>query len=130
MTLRDRFNAWVQARVDEVLLPRVRRCVQAEAQPIDFQRLALETSTLRGFSKEVADALELDNDFCRRLAEEIPARDIAYHIDAEDVAKEVEVDICVSDVAESLDMSELAGEIDYEALAAALVRMAAKGVRT
>jgi hypothetical protein len=118
--LRDRFHAGVQARVDAVLLPRVRRCVQAEAQPIDFQRLALETSTLRGFSKEVADALELDDDFCRRLANEISGHDIAYHIDAEEVARQVEVD--PADVVRELDCEELAGHLDYRALARELLR--------
>lgn len=84
-----RLREWVRARVDAVILPVVRRCV---TEVVDYERLALHVTTVRGFSKEVSDALELDGEFVQRLAVEIDTSDIASNVevDAEDVAEHLD----------------------------------------
>ncbi len=117
-----KLREWVRARVDAVILPAVRRCVTEVAEPVDYERLALQVSTLRGFSKEVSDALELDGEFVRRLAGEIDASDVAYHIDTDDVARAVEIDTAEIAGNVEVDAEDVAENLDYRRLAQALCR--------
>jgi hypothetical protein len=136
-----RLRDWVQARVDAVILPVVRQCVTDAAEPVDYQRLALEVGCLQEFRRELAATVATcddlrsavsrqladrvidqidDNDIARKVGEAISAEDVAYHMDAEDVAGYVEVDTddIASKVAEEIDVS---GCVDYDRLAETLV---------
>ena len=112
-----RLREWVRARAEAAILPMVRRCA---TEVVDYERLALHVTTVRGFSKEVSDALELDGEFVQRLAGEIDASDVAYHIDTDDVARAVEIE--TSDIASNVevDAEDVAEHLDYRRLAEAL----------
>jgi hypothetical protein len=118
----------------------VQRCVTDVAQPVDYQRLALEVGCLQEFRRELASSLqsEVSETLTERLVDEIDlddladkvaarrsfdidAEDVARHMDAEDVASYVDVDTdtIAEKVAEEIDVSEC---VDYDRLAAALVR--------
>jgi hypothetical protein len=136
-----RVRDWVQARIDAAILPQVRRCVTDVAQPVDYQRLALEVGCLQEFRRELASVVagcddlraevsrqladrvidQIDtSDLSEKVAGTISAEDVAYHMDAEDVAGYVEVDTddIASKVAEEIDVSEC---VDYDRLAETLV---------
>ena len=51
-----RLREWVRARAEAAILPVVRRCM---TEVVDSERLALQVSTLRAFSKEASPADEL-----------------------------------------------------------------------
>lgn len=140
-----RVRDWVQARFDAAILPHVHRCVTDVAQPIDYQRLALEVGCLQSFrddlvglisasgdfraalslrvmaniAQEVIDQIDTD-EIAARVAETMSAEDVAYHMDAEDVAGYVDVDLgdLASRVAEEIDVSDC---VDYDKLAETLV---------
>ena len=136
-----RLIEWVRARVDAVILPVVKRCVTDAAEPVDYQRLALEVGCLQEFRRELAGELATcddlrnavsrqladrvvdqidDADIAAKIADGISAEDVAYHMDAEDVAGYVEVDNddIAAKVAEEIDVS---GYVDYDRLAETLV---------
>lgn len=136
-----RLREWVQARIDAAILPMVRRCVTDVAQPVDYQKVALEVACLQEFRKELAwviaksDDLKAEvsrqladrvvdqfdtSDLADKVAETISAEDVAYHMDAEDVAAHVDVDTddIASKVAEEIDVSDC---VDYDKLAETLV---------
>jgi hypothetical protein len=132
-----RFREWVQARIDAAILPQVQRCVADVAQPMDYQRLALEVGCLE-FRRELAAAMteqltervieEIDlDDMADKLAAsraiDIDAEDVARHMDAEDVASYVDVDTdtIAEKVCEEIDASSIASELDYDKLAEVLV---------
>jgi hypothetical protein len=133
-----RFRDWVQARIDAAILPQVQRCVADVAQPVDYQRLALEVGCLQEFRRELAatvteqlterviEEIDLD-DMADKIADsrarDIDAEDVARHMDAEDVASYVDVDAdtIAEKVCDEIDASSIASELDYDKLAAALV---------
>lgn len=123
-----RVREWVQARIDAVILPVVKRCVTEAAEPVDYQRLALEVSTLKEFRREVCTGVSADligdTQFAEQVAENLDARDIAYHIDAEDVASHVEVDS--SDL--NIDVDDVAAKINYRDLCRCLLAELKSGV--
>jgi len=133
-----RFREWVQARIDAAILPQVQRCVTDVAQPVDYQRLALEVGCLQEFRRELAAEMtaqlaervieEIDLDdmadkVAASRARDIDAEDVARHMDAEDVASYVDVDTdtITEKVCDEIDASSIASELDYDKLAEALV---------
>jgi hypothetical protein len=133
-----RFREWVQARIDAAILPQVQRCVTDVAQPVDYQRLALEVGCLQEFRRELAatvteqlaerviDEIDLDDmadKVAASRARDIDAEDVARHMDAEDVASYVDVDTdtIAEKVCEEIDASSIASELDYDKLAEVLV---------
>ena len=134
-----RLREWAQARLDAAILPVVQRCVADAAQPIDYQRLALEVACLKEFSRELVQAvssgvrIDVLSDLAERVADEIDvsdvashiagqfdAEDVAQHMDAEDVAAYVDVDTddIARRIADEIDVSDC---VDYDKLAEALV---------
>jgi len=115
-----KIREWLRTTTEAMIRPIVRRCVAEMAEPVDYERLSHQLSTVHGFSKEVSDALELDGEFVQRLAGAIDASDVAYHIDTDDVARAIEID--TSEIASNVevDAEDVAEHLDYRRLAQAL----------
>ena len=128
-----RLREWVQARIDAVLLPVVRRCMPDQEtillnaiRMIDRKDLAWHVDTpdfRQNVAQFVKEQLEGDIDLgeiAEKLGERIDASDIAYHLNAADVAAEVDVDLdaIAEKVAGEIDVSSC---VDYDKLAEALV---------
>lgn len=123
--MRDRFNAWLQARLDDLILPRARQCAAEAAEPINYQKLALEMSTLQEFVRELRDRLEQvlsDDDMAERVAQHIDAEDVAQYVDCSVVAGEIDKSDIASEF--SIDADDVAEQLDYKRLAQALLREA------
>jgi len=132
MTLKERFNAWVQGMVDAAVtrrMPDPDTLMINAVRSVDRKDLAWHVDTPE-FRKNVAqfvkEELEDDidtDDIAEKVAGKIDASDVAYHMDASDVASNLDIE--TSEIAErvmdDLDMSSLAEELDYDKLAEALV---------
>jgi hypothetical protein len=132
MSIRQRFNAWIQGKVDAAVarhLPDREAVIISAINGIDRKDLAWHVDT-PDFRKNVAqfvrEALEDDIDtdeIAEKVAGKIDASDVASYMDASDVASNLDIE--TSEIAErvmdDLDMSSLAEELDYDKLAEALV---------
>jgi len=132
MRLRERFNAWVQGKVDAAVarrMPDEDLLMINTVRSIDRKDLAWHVDTPE-FRKNVAQFVkeELEDDIdtdeiAEKVAGKIDASDVASYMDASDVASNLDIE--TSEIAEKvmddLDMSSLAEELDYDKLAEALV---------
>lgn len=131
MKIRDRFNAWVQGKVDAAVqrhVPDPAILLAVARDNVDYDRLAgslAESDELRrSVAKQVAARVvdEIDTgEIAREIGECISAEDVAYHMDAEDVAGHVDVDAdeIAEKVAEEIDVSSC---IDYDKLATEVIQ--------
>ena len=137
MSIRQRFNAWIQGKVDAYAQDKIREAVKfylpsnsdlmAEfIQRMDIQPLAELVATnddlTRAVVSELEDGIDTD-DIAEKVARGLDASDVASYMDASDVASNLDIDSSeiAERVLEDLDMSSLAEELDYDKLAEALV---------
>ena len=136
MKIRERFNAWVQGKVDAYAQDKIRDAVKHYLpsnsdlmfdfyKRMDMQPLAELVATNDDLTRAVVEQLEDDIDtdeIARKVAENIDASDVASNMDADDVAREIDVsnylDEIAEKVAEEIDVSSC---IDYDTLAEKLV---------
>ena len=129
MKIRERFNVWVQGKVDAAVkhyLPSNSDLMFEFYKRMDMQPLAELVATNDDLTRAVVEQLEDDIDtdeIARKVAETIDASDVASHLDASDIAANVDIDIAdiTAHVMEDFDMSSLAEDLDYDKLAEALV---------
>ena len=131
MNLRERFNAWVQGKVDAAVarrMPDPDTLMINAVRSVDRKDLAWHVDT-PDFRKNVAQFVkeELEDDIdtdeiARKVGETKDASDIAGHIDMDDVCNNLDVsnytDEIAEKVAEEIDVSSC---IDYDTLAEKLV---------
>jgi len=132
MSIRQRFNAWIQGKVDAAVaryMPSGEAVIISAINGIDRKDLAWHVDT-PDFRKNVAQFVkeELEGDIdtdeiVRKVVREIDASEVASYMDTSDVASNLDIE--PSEIAErvldDLDMSSLAEELDYDKLAVALV---------
>lgn len=132
MKIRERFNAWVQGKVDAYAQDKIREAVKHYLpnnsdlmfefyKRMDMQPLAELVASNDGLTRAVVAQLEDDIDtdeIARKLAESMDASDVASHIDMDDVCNNLDVsnytDEIAEKVAEEIDVSSC---IDYDTLA-------------
>lgn len=136
MKIRERFNAWVQGKLDAYAQDKIREAVKHYLpsnsdlmfdfyKRMDMQPLAELVATNDGLTRAVVAQLEDDIDtdeIARKVGETMDASDIAGHIDMDDVCNNLDVsnylDEIAEKVAEEIDVSSC---IDYDQLAEKLV---------
>jgi hypothetical protein len=125
--MRDRVRAAVGRRahkwLDAVILPRARHCAAEAAEPVNYQKLALELSTLQEFMRELRDRLEqvlADDDMAERVAQHIDCDDVARHVDCSEIAGEIDKSEIAAEF--TIDEGDVADALDYKRLAKALLQ--------
>ena len=136
MKIRERFNAWVQGKVDAYAQDKIRDAVKHYLpsnsdlmfefyKRMDMQPLAELVATNDDLTRAVVEQLEDDIDtdeIARKVAETMDSSDIAGHIDMEDVAREIDVSNYLEDIAEKVaEEIDVSSCIDYDTLAEKLV---------
>lgn len=136
MRLRERFNAWVQGKVDAYAQDKIREAVKHYLpsnsdlmfdfyKRMDMQPLAELVADNDGLVRAVAAQMEDDIDtdeIARKVAETMDASDIAGHIDIDDVCSNLDVSNYVDEIAEKVaEEIDVSSCIDYDTLAEKLV---------
>lgn len=133
MTIKERFDAWVQGMVDAAVqrhVPDPSILFAVARDNVDYDRLAgsladsdeLRRSVAKQVTARVIDEIDTDA-IAKEVGAMIDAGDVAYHIDVSDVASNLDIDTCdiASRIADDMDMSSVAEELDYDKLAEVLV---------
>ena len=136
MKIRERFNAWVQGKVDAYAQDKIRDAVKHYLpsnsdlmfdfyKRMDMQPLAELVATNDDLTRAVVEQLEDDIDtdeIARKVAETIDASDVASNMDADDVAREIDVSNYLEEIAEKVaEEIDVSSCIDYDTLAEKLV---------
>lgn len=136
MKIRERFNAWVQGKVDAYAQDRIRDAVKHYLpsnsdlmfefyKRMDMQPLAELVATNDDLTRAVVEQLEDDIDtdeIARKVGETMDASDIAGHIDMDDVCNNLDVSLYLDEIAEKVaEEIDVSSCIDYDQLAEKLV---------
>jgi hypothetical protein len=132
MTLRERFDAWVQGMVNKAVkrhIPDPQSLVNAVVTVLDYPQLIarladsdeLCEAAAQKASERVEDDIDTD-EIARKVAETVDASDVASHIDMDDVCNNLDVSNYLDEIAEKLgEEIDVSSCIDYDQLAEKLV---------
>jgi hypothetical protein len=140
MKIRERFNAWLQGKVDAYTQDKIRDAVKLWLPCTDdllyevvnrmdmgalASLVAANQDLILGLESSVAERLEDDIDtgeIARKVAESVDASDVASHIDMDDVCNNLDVSNYTDEIAEKVAGEiDVASCIDYDQLAEKLV---------